>query len=282
MSQPLAQADPNPPASLVRSDLTHAHPGEVRAAIRSGRWTGVTHGMAHGHVHANLAIVPQRYAFDFLRFCLVNPKPCPLIEVLDAGDPVPKRCAAGADVRTDLAQYRIYRDGLHVDTVGSIKDRWRDDHVAFLLGCSLSFDLAMIEAGIPLRHLQQPDGRISVYTSSIPCTPAGVFNGPVVVSMRPIPRKYLVATIETTARYPIAHGAPVHVGEPADIGIADLTKVDWGRFNAVHDDEVPVFWACGVTPQAVAMACGIPEMITHSSGHMFVTDLTLAKASILG
>jgi uncharacterized protein YcsI (UPF0317 family) len=273
---------PAPAAPAESRDfLADAHPSEVRAAIRSRRWTGVTHGMSRGYLHANLAIVPERHAFDFLRFCLRNPKPCPLVEVLDAGDPVPRRCAQGADIRTDLSKYRVYRDGRFAAEVDSLLPLWRDDHVAFLLGCSLSFDLAMLDAGIRLRHLEEPDGRISVYTSSIPCTPAGVFSGPMVVSMRPIPRRHLVATIETTARHPIAHGSPVHVGEPADIGIRDLTRVDWGRYNPVHEDEVPVFWACGVTPQAVAMACGIPELIAHSAGHMFITDLTLAKASVL-
>ena len=274
-------ANPALRPALRREDLSNAHPADVRAAIRSRRWTGVTHGMSRGYVHANLAIVQERYAFDFLRFCLLNPKPCPLIEVLDAGDPVPRRCARGADIRTDLSKYRVYRDGQLTGELDNLTGCWRDDHVAFLLGCSLSFDLAMLEAQIPLRHLQEENGRISVYTTSIQCERAGAFHGPMVVSMRPIPRRYLVETIETTAKYPIAHGSPVHVGDPTDIGIADLSRVDWGRYNPVHDDELPVFWACGVTPQAVAMACGIPELISHSAGHMFVTDLTLSKSSVL-
>lgn len=268
-------------ATLARSDLTHAQPHEVREAVRSGRWTGVTHGMARGYIHANLAIVPQRYAFDFLRFCLLNPKPCPLIEVLDAGDPRPKTCAAGADIRTDLSKYRVFRDGKLIEETPHLKGHWRDDHVGFLMGCSLSFDQAMIDAGIPLRHLKDDAGRIAVYQSSIPCTPAGIFHGNMIVSMRPIASRHVMATIETTAKHPIAHGSPVHVGEPADIGITDLSRVYSGRFTPVQAGEVPVFWACGVTPQSIAMASGIPEMITHSSGHMFMTDLTLATASVL-
>lgn len=276
-----APGHPSTSAPLARSDLTHAQPREVREAVRGGRWTGVTHGMARGHIQANLAIVPQRFAFDFLRFCLLNPKPCPLIEVLDAGDPRPRYCAKGADLRTDLSKYRVFRDGKLVDEVPNLSQHWRDDHVAFLMGCSLSFDQAMLDAGIPLRHLANDAGRIPVYHSSIPCTPAGMFHGTMMVSMRPIARRLLMATIETTARHPIAHGSPVHVGEPTDIGIADLSQVYAGRFSPVQADEVPVFWACGVTPQSIAMASGIPEMITHSSGHMFMTDLTLATATVL-
>lgn len=274
-----ATAPPAAAAALTRSALARATPAEVRAAIREGRWTGVTHGMARGHLQANLAIVPKAYAFDFLRFCLANPGPCPLVEVLDAGDPSPKRCARGADVRTDLSKYRVFRDGALVDEVPHLREHWRDDHVAFLMGCSLSFDQAMIEAGIPLRHLDDDSGRISVYRSNIPCEPAGIFHGTMIVSMRPIPSPLLMATIETTARHPIAHGAPVHVGDFASIGIDDPAAVYAGRYNPVGPGELPVFWACGVTPQSIAMASGVPEMITHASGHLFMTDLTLATAS---
>jgi uncharacterized protein YcsI (UPF0317 family) len=266
---------------MVRDDLAHATPLEVRQAIRHGRWSGATVGMARGHVQANLAIVPQRHAFDFLRFCLLNPKPCPLIEVLDAGDPRPRSCAADADVRTDLSKYRVFRDGKLVEEVPNLMRHWRDDHVAFLMGCSLSFDQAMLDAGIPLRHLDGSSGRIPVYRSSIACKPAGMLRGNMMVSMRPIPRRLLMATIETTGRHPIAHGSPVHVGDPADIGIADLRETYSNPPVPVQDDEIPVFWGCGVTPQSVAMDSGIPEMITHATGHMFLTDLTLASARVL-
>ncbi|MBI4182936.1 MAG: putative hydro-lyase [Proteobacteria bacterium] len=262
---------------LTRADLKYASAREVREAIRSGRWTGVTHGLAFGHVHANLAIVPAAHAFDFMRFCFRNPKPCPLLDVTDAGDPEPGNVAPGGDVRTDLSLYRVYRQGRLVGTVPNIVNLWRDDHVAFLLGCSLSFDQALIDAGVPLRHLQSERGRISVYTSNIPCRAAGVFHGPMVVSMRPIKKVHVVRVIEVTSRYPVAHGAPVHVGDPAAIGIADLSRVEWGEYNQPADDEVPVFWACGVTPQAIALASGI-DMITHSSGHMFLTDLRLSQS----
>lgn len=266
---------------LARADLALARPIEVRQAVRSKRWTGATVGMARGHIQANLAILPQRHAFDFLRFCLLNPKPCPLIEVLDVGDPRPRSCAADADLRTDLSKYRIFRDGKLVDEVPDLTRHWRDDHVAFLMGCSLSFDQAMLDAGIPLRHLDADTGRIPVYHSSIACTPSGMLRGNMMVSMRPILRRLLVATIETTGRHPIAHGSPVHVGDPADIGIHDVSRTYSNPPVPVRDDEIPVFWGCGVTPQSVAMASGIPEMITHATGHMFVTDLTLASARVL-
>jgi uncharacterized protein YcsI (UPF0317 family) len=265
---------------VSRGELADAAPHAVREAVRSGRWTGVTHGMARGHIHANLAILRKRDAFDFLRFCLLNPKPCPIIEVLDPGDPRPKFCAKGADIRTDLSRFRVFKEGRLVEEVPHLRDHWRDDHVGFLMGCSLSFDQAMLDAGVPVRHLQNEGGRIAVYESGIACTPAGALHGNMIVSMRPIPRKHLMAAIAVTGRHPISHGAPVHVGDPADIGITDLKNIHSGGHNEVQADEIPVFWACGVTPQAIARACGL-DMITHATGHMFMTDMTLATASVL-
>jgi uncharacterized protein YcsI (UPF0317 family) len=266
--------------SMLREQYARATGAELRQAVREGRWTRTTHGLARGFVQANLAIVPERYAFDFLRFCQRNPKPCPLLEVTDPGDPVACIVAPGSDLRTDLPGYRVYRDGKLAGEVRNIRDLWRPDHVGFLIGCSLSFDEVMQSAGIQQRHLAEEQGRISIYISNIACRPAGMFHGPMVVAMRPIPKSHLIQAIELSSRYPIAHGGPVHVGDPHAIGIEDITKVNWGRYNPLADDEVSVFWACGITPQAVAMACGIPEMITHSAGHMFVTDLRLA-ATIL-
>jgi uncharacterized protein YcsI (UPF0317 family) len=258
--------------ALERGDLGDRSGREVRHAIREGAWTRTTHGLANGYVQANLAIVPERYAFDLMRFCHRNPKPCPIVEVTDPGDPEPKLCAPGADLRTDLSGYRVYRDGVMVEEVADIRPLWRKDHVAFLLGCSLSFDQAMIEADIPLRHLCHEYGRVSVYVSGIACRPAGIFRGPMVVSMRPIRRDLVVRCVEVTSRLPLVHGSPVHIGDPSAIGIRDLQAVDWGLPQTLEADEVPVFWACGITPQAVAMAAKLPEMITHSAGHMFVTD----------
>jgi uncharacterized protein YcsI (UPF0317 family) len=268
---------------LTRPELANASAAEVRQAIRDGRWTSFTHGLAGGYVQANLAIVPERYAFDFLRFCHRNPKPCPLIDVTDPGDPEPKLAAAGADLRTDLTGYKVYRDGKLVEKRTEIRDLWRKDHVGFVLGCSLSVDQAMVDAGIPLRHLAaDADGQdIPVYKSGVPCRPAGVFSGPLVVSMRPIPRDLVVKAVEVTSRYPIAHGAPVHIGDGRGIGIADVRKPDWNNYIEPAADEVPLFFACGVTPQAVAMASGIPEMITHSAGQMFITDIRLSASQLV-
>jgi len=271
----------DPSLDDLRGSLRGADGRAVREAIRGGRWDGVTHGLAGGFVQANLVVVPRDNAFDFLRFCILNPKPCPVIEVLAVGDPITRTCARDADIRTDLSRYRVYRDGVLVEEVPDLRRHWRDDHVGFLLGCSLSFDRAMLDANIPIPHLERSDGRLAVYISGIACNPSGIFHGPMVVTMRPIPRRLLVRTIEVTGRYPIAHGSPVHVGNPADIGIQDLGRVDWGRASELTDDEVPVFWACGITPQAVAMASRIPEMFTHAAGHMFITDVSLAQSAII-
>jgi uncharacterized protein YcsI (UPF0317 family) len=260
------------PLPFDKAALQHAAPAEVRAAARRGDLRSATHGLARGYVQANLAILPERHAFDFFRFCFRNPKPCPLIEVTDPGDPEPKRAAPGADLRGDLPGYRIYRDGALADEVTSIEHLWRDDHVAFLLGCSNSFDKILLREGIPQRHLEGTEGRISVYESNIPCIPAGPFAGPLAVTMRPIPAPQVDRVVALSAQFPIAHGAPLHVGDPAALGIADLSQVKWGRYNPPGLNDVPVYWACGVTPQAVALAARIPEMITHAPGHMFVTD----------
>ncbi|MCF8532323.1 MAG: putative hydro-lyase [Reyranella sp.] len=261
---------------MVENAFTRVTGREVRQAVRDGRWSTTTHGLARGYVQANLAILPEKFAFDFLRFCQRNPKPCPLLEVTDPGDPEARLVAPGSDLRTDLPGYRLYKDGKFSEEVRSIHNLWRPDHVGFVLGCSLSFDEVLVENGVRQRHLEQEGGRLAVYETNIACAPAGIFHGPLVVAMRPIRKSDLVKTIELSARYPVAHGAPVHVGDPRDIGIDDLREVQWGRYTPLTDDEVPVFWACGVTPQAIAMASGVPEMITHSAGHMFVTDLKLA------
>ena len=265
------------PRALLREDLADASGRDVRAAARSGQWRRATHGLARGYIQANMAIVPKRYAFDFMLFCQRNPKPCPVIDVTDPGDPEARFAAPGSDVRVDLPGYRVFRDGKLVAEVSEITNYWRADSVAFLLGCSNSMDDVLIEARIPQRHLESEDGRISVYASNIMCAPAGIFRGPVVVTMRPIPQSRLVDAISITARYPMAHGAPVHVGDPRAIGIDDLSRVGWGKYNELRHDDVPVFWACGVTPQAVAAKARIPEMITHAAGHMFVSDLKLTQ-----
>ncbi len=260
---------------LTREALADATGAEVREAIRTRRWRGTTHDMARGRIQANLAILPASHALDFLRFCLRNPKPCPLLDVTDTGVPEARQAAPGSDLRTDLSRYCLYREGRKVAELDDLREVWRDDHVGFVMGCSLSFDAALEAEGIPARSFRR-GARIPTYTSAIPCVPAGPFQGPMVVSLKPIPQRWAAAVREVTARYPGAHGGPVHEGDPGAIGV-DPSRADWTTACEIAPDEVPMFWGCGVTPQAVALAAGIPEMITHAVGHMFMTDLTLAE-----
>lgn len=262
-------------ASDPRHSLVGASARDVRMAIREGRWRGTTHGLAQGHVQANLAILPEAYALDFMRFCHRNPKPCPLLDVTDTGDPEFRQIAPGSDVRTDLSRYSVYRDGALSGEVDDLRDLWRDDLVAFAMGCSLSFDTVMLRNGLDVKHLEKPGGRIAVYTSGIDCTAAGPFAGPMVVSLRPVPNDQVDRVIEITRRYPATHGGPVHVGDPAEIGITDVGAVDWGLPPQIGPQDTCMFWGCGVTPQAVAIAAKLPLMITHTAGHMFLADLTL-------
>ena len=252
--------------------LSTAHPKEVRERIRRGEWVRPTAGCAAGYVQANLVVLPRELAYDFLLFTHRNPRPCPLLEVTDPGSPEPVRVAPGADLRTDLPKYRVYRHGVLAEEVTDLLPLWRDDLVAFLLGCSFTFEAALLKAEVPVRHLEE--GRnVPMYITNHPCAPAGLFEGPLVVSMRPIPPEKVARAAAVTARFPAVHGAPIHVGAPEALGIRDLGRPDFGDPVTVRPGEVPVFWACGVTPQAVAMAVKPPLMITHAPGHMFVTDL---------
>lgn len=252
------------------------NPAEARALMRAGEWTGVTAGLAPGFAQANLVILPRELAYDFLLFCVRNPKPSPLIDVTEPGSPVPALAAPGADLRTDLPAYRVYRDGELVDEPRSLERYWTDDLVAFLLGCSFTFEHGLREAGILIRHLEC-GCNVSMYRTNIACRPAGGFHGPLVVSMRPIPADQVALAVQVSSRYPTMHGAPVHIGAPEALGIADLGAPDFGDPVPVLPDEVPVFWACGVTPQAVAMQTRPPLMITHAPGHMFLTDIPIAS-----
>lgn len=263
------------PAQVNENPLAGASGREVRSAIRAGRWTGLTQGLAQGYVQANLAIVRNEYAAEMREFCRRNPKPCPLLDMTAPGNPEPQRVAPGADIRTDLARYKVYRDGALVDEVTDLTSTWRDDHVAFLIGCSLSLDDVLLKAGIPMRHLTMPGARNAVYVSGIACEPAGRLKGPMVVSMRPIKTHLVQRAIDVTSAYPVAHGAPLATGDPSQVAIADLARTDWGKFDPLADDETPVYWGCGITPQSIAMACQLPEMITHVAGYMFITDLLL-------
>jgi uncharacterized protein YcsI (UPF0317 family) len=256
------------------------HPRDIRAAIRSGTLTRTTAGLAPDYVQANLAVLPREQAYDFLLFCQRNPQSCPLLEVTDVDSAEPMRVAPGADLRTDIAKYRIYRNGEIVDEVTDATPYWRDDLVAFLLGCSFTFEQAMVQAGVRLWHLEH-EKAVAMWRTSIPCRPAGVFHGPMVVSMRPIRPGDLAKAVTASARFPGAHGAPIHVGDPAAIGIADIDTPDYGDAQHFAPGDIPVFWACGVTPQAVALASKPPFMITHSPGNMFVTDMRNSELSAL-
>jgi len=255
-------------------------PRELREMCRVGKWRAPTAGQTPGYVQTNVAILPRDLAFDFLVFCQRNPKPCPLVEVLEPGVTEPKFTSPGADIRTDVPLYRIYRDGVLSGEVENILGEWRNDLVTFLLGCSFTFETAMMAAGLPLRHIEQ-NRNVSMYRTNIPTVPAGVFSGPMVVSMRPIPHKQVVRAVQVTSRFPGVHGAPVHIGDPAVIGISDLAHPDYGDAVDIYEGEVPVFWACGVTPQAAAVQSKPSLMITHAPGHMFVTDVRDEHLAVL-
>ena len=254
-------------------DSANLQTGEqVRAACRDGRLTGHTAGLATGLAQANLVVLPQEWASEFLLFCQRNPKPCPLLEVTTAGNPVPARLAPQADLRTDLPRYRIWENGELVAEPTDICDHWRDEFVCFLIGCSFTFEAALLQAGVPLRHIEM-DVTIPMYRTTIPCQPAARFHGPMVVSMRPLKPADAITAVQITSRYPAVHGAPVHIGLPSQIGIEDLARPDFGQPVPVHDNDLPVFWACGTTPQFVVMEAKPPLVITHSPGAMFVTDV---------
>jgi uncharacterized protein YcsI (UPF0317 family) len=253
---------------------------EVRRAIRRGNLSGPTSGLAPGFVQGNLAILPKALADDFMRFCHLNPKPCPLLAVSAPGDWRLPTLGEDLDIRTDISRYRVFREGTVVDEPDDIRAHWRDDLVSLVLGCSFSFEEALLEAGIELRHITEGT-TVPMYRTSIATAPAGPFHGPMVVSMRPLKPADAIRAIQITTRFPAVHGAPVHIGRPDLIGIADLAKPDYGEPIALHDDEIPVFWACGVTPQSV-VATARPEFcITHYPGSMLVTDRRNTELAIL-
>jgi uncharacterized protein YcsI (UPF0317 family) len=253
---------------------------DARRAIRSGEFTGQTAGVAPGYVQGNLAILPQVLAADFLRFCQLNPKPCPLLATSSPGDFGLPTLADDLDIRTDLSRYRVFRRGVLVDEPTDIRGHWRDDLVVFVLGCSFSFEEALVEAGIELRHMTL-GVTVPMYRTSIATAPAGPFHGPVVVSMRPMTPENAIRAIQITTRFPAVHGAPVHIAKPELIGISNLMQPDYGDAVPIKENEIPVFWACGVTPQSV-VAMAKPEFcVTHYPGCMLVTDRRNAEFAIM-
>ena len=243
-----------------------------RLRMRAGIFTGQTSGLAPGNVQANLVILPRALAHDFLRFAQANPKPCPVLAVSEPGDPRVPAVGKDLDIRTDLPRYRVWRHGELVEEPIEVRHLWRDDLVSFVIGCSFSFEEALIEDGIEIRHISC-GSNVPMYRTSISTNPAGVFHGPLVVSMRPLKPADAIRAIQITSRFPSVHGAPVHIGLPQAIGINDINKPDYGDAVPVGADELPVFWACGVTPQAVIAAAKPEFCITHAPGAMLITDL---------
>ncbi|KIL29456.1 hypothetical protein B4073_0425 [Bacillus subtilis] len=260
--------------------LNKMAPKDVRALIREGKINGPTAGMSGGYAQANLVVLKKDLAFDFLLFCQRNQKPCPVLDVTEAGSPVPSLAAPNADIRTDFPKYRIYRQGILTEEVSDITPYWEDDFVGFLIGCSFSFEQALINNGIAVRHIDEGTN-VSMYKTNIDCVPAGAFHGQMVVSMRPVPERLAVRAAQVTSRFPAVHGGPIHIGNPGAIGIRDLGKPDFGDAVSIRDGEVPVFWACGVTPQAVAMNVKPEMVITHAPGHMLITDIRDESLAVL-
>ncbi|MFK7824259.1 MAG: putative hydro-lyase [Oligoflexales bacterium] len=253
------------------STCANLEPRELRKLIRSRKFCKSTNGCASGFVQCNLIVLKKEDAEEFKLFCENNQKSCPLLEVCEEGSPFPKKLASDADLRSDLPKYSIYLDGNKVTDIEDVTDYWPEDSVAFLIGCSFSYDAALQAAGINLRSAEQGTN-VPMYISNIPCHQVGKFKGNMVVSMKPIKVKDVPLERSITSQYQFAHGQPVHIGEPSLIGIEDINTLDWGETVEILADEVPVFHACGVTPQLILMEAKIPFAITHSPGHMFITD----------
>ncbi len=254
-------------------------PHELRKRIRNGQWTQPTSGAAKGYIQANLVMMPQEQAFDFLLFCVRNPKPCPILDVLEPGRFEPA-IAPGADLRTDLPRYRIYANGKLKDEVPDVSDLAHSRMVSFLLGCSFSFENAMLAAGLPIRNIEEGKN-VSMYVTHRDCRPAGLFTSKLVVTMRPMTPAQAVRAVQITTRFHLTHGAPVHIGDHREIGIKDLDRPEFGDPVTIRPGEVSVFWACGVTSQLAATSLPLPLVITHSPGYMFVSDLKDEDLTIL-
>jgi uncharacterized protein YcsI (UPF0317 family) len=254
-------------------------PAHLRKLCRDSAFDGPTSGICAGYVQANMVILPEVYAADFAEYCARNPKPCPVLEVLQPGNAEPVISAPGADVRTDLPRYRVFRDGVLVAEPTHIQDFWQDDLVTFLLGCSFTAEEALLDAGLALTHIEET-GFVPMFTTNIATEPAGMFSGPMVVTMRPFAPDDAARAAEITSHYPMGHGAPVHKGEPAAIGITDLSAPDYGMPVTMPGGHVPLFWACGVTPQEAILKSRPAFAISHAPGHMFVSDVSAASTRI--
>lgn len=252
--------------------MVQLSPYQLRQQIRSGQFNSQTSGLAQGYVQCNMAILPQSWAAEFLLFCQRNAKACPLVAVSEPGQFLMPDLGKDVDLRSDVPAYRVFRYGELIEEVQDIRALWRDDLVSFLIGCSFSFEEALLAAGLDVRHISEGKN-VPMYNTSLDCVSAGRFSGTMVVSMRPMKPADAIRAIQICSRFPAVHGAPVHFGDPAAIGISDLRSPDYGEAVSIRPGEVPVFWACGVTPQAVIKQAKPEFCITHSPGHMLVTDL---------
>ena len=243
----------------------------ARLAARTGVLTGNTAGVALGYVQGNLVVLPAALASDFLRFAQRNPKPCPLIGVSEPGSRSIPELGVDLDIATDIPQYRVWRNGELVDEPYSVERYWREDFVSFVIGCSFTFEESLLAAGVPIRHVAC-GVNVPMFRTNVATRPAGPFAGPLVVTMRPLKPADAIRAVQITSRFPAVHGAPVHIGLPHLIGIEDLSKPDYGDPVEIKADELPVFWACGVTPQSVIAASKPEFAITHAPGAMLVTD----------
>lgn len=261
-------------------DMSKMNPKDVRMQIREGSVNRPTAGMCSGYVQGNLVILPRDLSYDFLLFAHRNPKACPILEVTDVGERELKECAPNSDITMDIPSYRVYKDGVMVNELSQISHIFKDDYVSFLLGCSFTFESALLNHGISIRHIEM-GCNVPMYITNIECKKAGIFSGPMVVSMRPIAYKNITKVVQITSKYPRVHGAPIHIGKPSLIGIQDIDSPDFGDSVVIKDDELPVFWACGVTSQAVAMNAKPEIMITHSPGYMFISDIKNADLASL-
>ena len=257
-------------------DYSSMSPRDVRQLIREGAITCNTSGMCAGYAQANLCVLPKDLAYDFLLFAQRNPRPCPILEVSDVGSRFLKKIAPGADIANDIPKYRVYENGVMTGEYTSVEHLWRDDFVSFLIGCSFSFEEALLQAGIDVRHISM--GRnVPMYKTNIECEKAGVFEGPLVCSMRPMTPENAKKAAEITEKFPNVHGGPVHMGDPEKIGIKYIDHSEYGDPVEIREGEIPVFWACGVTPQAAIERAKPPIVITHAPGHMFITNVKNAE-----
>ncbi|WP_210129325.1 putative hydro-lyase [Staphylococcus sp. GDX8P66P] len=259
-------------------NLQNQHPSTLRKMISKGELTGHTSGMAKGYVQANVVILPSAYAYDFLKFCFRNPKTCPLLDVSEIGSTSFPTYGKDANITNEVAQYKVYRYGELVESPTDIAHLFNDDMVSFLIGCSFTFEHALLDAGLPIRHIEE-EHNVPMYITNIPAASSGHFSGNITLSMRPMTMQQAIKATEITTHFKNVHGTPIHIGNPSEIGIENITNPDFGEPVTIKENEVPVFWGCGVTPQSVALDAKPELMITHAPGHMFITDVPDSQLS---